>query len=102
MKDDSVVYLDRIVAFKALYRWTSIKGGAHTHFVDSLAIHASMKCVWAPLLTEVQRYGTAMWSEIRDGILFDLYTGLSQLQPLFHVSKRQQFIMITIHSMGMG
>ena len=29
----SVVYFDRITAFEALYRWTSVKGGAHMHFV---------------------------------------------------------------------
>ena len=53
----SVAYFDRIAAFKAPYRWTSIKGGAHMRFVDSLDIHASTKHVWAPPLTEVQRYG---------------------------------------------
>ena len=53
----SVAYFDRIAAFKAPYRWTSVKGGAHTRFVDSLAIYASTKRVWAPPLTEVQRYG---------------------------------------------
>ena len=54
----SVVYFVCIAAFKAPYHWTSIKGGAHTRFVDSLAIHASTKRVWAPPLMEVQRYGT--------------------------------------------
>ena len=59
IEDDSVAYFDHIAAFKASYRWISIKGGAHMRFVDSLAIHASMKHVWGPALTEVQRYGTS-------------------------------------------
>ena len=54
----SVAYFDHIVAFEALYCWTSIKGGAHIRFIDSLDIHASMKHVWAPPLTEVQWYST--------------------------------------------
>ena len=53
----SVTYFDRIAASEVPYRWTSVKGGAHMHFIDLLDIHASTKCVWAPPLTEVQRYG---------------------------------------------
>ena len=62
----SVAYFDRIAAFEVPYRWTSVKGGAHMHFVDLLDIHASTKHVWAPPLTEVQQYGasnTAMQSK---------------------------------------
>ena len=39
----SVTCFDHTTAFKAPYRLTSIKGGAHTCFVDSLDIHASTK-----------------------------------------------------------
>ena len=66
--DYSVAYFDRIAAFKALYRWTSIKGEAHMCFVDLLDIHASTKHVWAQPLMEVQWYGTSnttMWSNRR-------------------------------------
>ena len=62
----SITYFDHITAFKAPYCWTSIKGGAHMHFVDSLDIHESTKLVWAPPLTEVQAYvasSTAMRSK---------------------------------------
>ena len=62
----SVAYFNRIAAFEALCRWTSVKGGAHMRFVDSLDIHASMKHVGAPPLMEVQWYGasnTAMQSK---------------------------------------
>ena len=45
IEDYSIVHFDHITAFKALYRRTSDKGGPHTHFVDSLAIHASTKHV---------------------------------------------------------
>ena len=54
-----VAYLDCIAAFEAPHRWTSNKGGAHMHFVDSSDIHASTLHVWAPPLTEVQWYGTS-------------------------------------------
>ena len=59
MEGYSIAYFDRIVAFEAPYRWTSIKGGAHMRFVDSWDIHTSTKRVWAPSLTEAQRYGTS-------------------------------------------
>ena len=45
---------------------TSVKGEAHLCFLDSWAIHASTKHVWALPLMEVQRYGasnTVMWSK---------------------------------------
>ena len=61
-----VAYFDCFAAFEVPYRWTSIKGGAHTQFVDSSDIHTPTLHVWAPLLTEVQRYGspsTAMRSK---------------------------------------
>ena len=41
------------------YRWTSVKGGAHMCFMDLSDIHASMKHVWAPPWTKVQRYSTS-------------------------------------------
>ena len=54
-----VVYFEHIAAFETLYHWTSVKGGAHTRFIDLLDIHASTKLIWSPTLTEVQRYGTS-------------------------------------------
>ena len=62
----SVAYFDRIAAFEAPYRWTSIKGGAYTRFVDAWISNESMKRIWAPPLKEVQWYGasnTAMRSK---------------------------------------
>ena len=47
----SVVNFDRIAVFEAPYRLTSVKGGAHTCFVD---VWISTKRIWAPPLTEVQ------------------------------------------------
>ena len=52
---------DHIVAFKALYCWTSVKGGVHTCFVDSLAIHTSMKHVWTLPLWNFS--DTALWMQ---------------------------------------
>ena len=37
-------------------RWTSVKAGAHTCFGNLFDIHKSTEHVWAPPLTEVQRY----------------------------------------------
>ena len=54
IKGYSVTYFDRIAAIEALYHWTSVKGGAHMHFMDLLDIHASTKHAWALPLTEVQ------------------------------------------------
>ena len=39
IEDYIVTYFDCIAAFKAPYHWTSVKGGAHKCFVDSLDIH---------------------------------------------------------------
>ena len=39
--DYSVFVFDHIVAFNALYCWTSIKGGAHTCCVNVLIIHSA-------------------------------------------------------------
>ena len=45
IEDYFVEYFNRITAFEAPYRCTSVKGGAHMCFVDSLDIHASVKHV---------------------------------------------------------
>ena len=31
----SIAYFDHIAVFEAPYRWTSVKGGTHTRFVDA-------------------------------------------------------------------
>ena len=62
----SIAYFDHITVFEALYRWTSVKGGAHMCFVNAWIPNESMKCIWAPPLTEVQQYAalkTAMQSK---------------------------------------
>ena len=67
IEDYSVAYFNCIVVFEAPYCWTSIKGGAHTCFVDAwISSNKPTKCIWAPPLTEVQQYGAlnaAMWSK---------------------------------------
>ena len=55
---DSVTYFDYIALFEVPYHWTSIKGGAHTQFVDAWIANESTKWLWAPPLTEVQQYST--------------------------------------------
>ena len=87
----SVMYFDRIAAFETPYRWTSIMGGAHIHFIDSLDTHASTKHVWTPPLMEAHMSSTLNGSsvirclkysnmiEIRNEITFDFYTGLPHM-----------------------
>ena len=95
IEDYSAVYFDRIAVFEALYRWTSVEGGAHTCFVDVWISNKSTKRVWAPPLMEVQRYGAlnaAMQSKYateqslilhgtatRDGIILDFYMRVSHM-----------------------
>ena len=55
----SVAYFVRIAVFEAPYCWTSVKGGAHTRFVDAWISNESTKRIWAPPLTEVQQYGAS-------------------------------------------
>ena len=45
--------------FKVPYCWTSVKGGAHTRFVDALHVHISTKHVWVLPLMKVQWYTTS-------------------------------------------
>ena len=74
-----IAFFDRISVFEAPYRWTSVKGGAHTCFVDAWISNESMKRIWALLLMEVQRYGASKGNnviEICGGITFNFYMGL--------------------------
>ena len=45
IEDYFVKYFNRITAFEAPYRCTSVKSGAHMCLVDSLDIYASVKHV---------------------------------------------------------
>ena len=63
---NSVAYFDHIAVFEVPYCWTSVKGGAHTRFMDVWIAHEATKHKWAPPFTEVQRYGASkamMWSK---------------------------------------
>ena len=42
----SIAYFDRATAFKALQHRTSVKGRAHTHYVDLSGIHAYICCMY--------------------------------------------------------
>ena len=50
----------KIIPSHISYCWTSVKGGAHTHFRDAWISNNFMKFVWALPLTEVRIYA-AMW-----------------------------------------
>ena len=55
IKHYSIAYFDRIAGFEALYRRTSVKGGAHMRCVNVASIDEFTQRVWAPPLTEVPR-----------------------------------------------
>ena len=88
-------YFECIAAFEAPYCWTSSKGGAHIPFVDSLDIHAPMKHVWAPPLTEVQWYGASNTAMRLKYATFDFCTGL--LQIIYRFTKKTMIIYICDH-----
>ena len=61
--------------FEAPYRWTSVKGGAHTYFVDAGLSTTRM----SPALNRssaIQHFKGNNVIKIRNGITFDFYTGL--------------------------
>ena len=76
IEDYSVAYFDRIAVFEAPYRWTSVKGRAHTRFVDAwIANEVRM----SPALNGIQRFERRNAIGIRDGMIFGFYTGLSHM-----------------------
>ena len=82
----SVVYFEHITAFEAQYCLTSIKGMAHTRFVDLLDIHASTKHVRSPTLNRssaIRHFKCSNAIEIRNRITFDFYTGLPHIHSLW-------------------
>ena len=71
------MYFDHIAAFKAPNCWTSIKGGAHTCFVD--ACNDSMKVHMSPAINRnsvIRHFESSGAIKICDEITFDFYTGL--------------------------
>ena len=69
-------YCKRIsIALLCLNHWTSVKGGAHTCFIDGWMSNESTKRIWAPPLMEVQRYGILNAAVWRDRRIFDFYMG---------------------------
>ena len=56
IKGYSFSYFNRIAVFVMPYHWTFVKGGTRTYFIDAWVSNESTKHIWAPPLTEVQRY----------------------------------------------
>ena len=54
-----VTYFEHIAVLEVPYRWTSVKGGAHTFNIDAWISNESTKCIWTLPLTEVQQYGAS-------------------------------------------
>ena len=79
LEDYSIADFDNIPAFEAPYRWTSVKGGAHTCSVDSRISNNFLKHVWTPPLTEVQRFEHDDVLKIHTRITFDFYSGLPHI-----------------------
>ena len=104
----SITYFNRIAAFKAPYRWTSVKGGAHTCSVDVWISNECMKCIWSPPLTEVQRYGAlkaAMRSKYVTGFLHrtatHASTSPSTLLLIHLINQKHTSIHVCIPKLGM-
>ena len=93
VEDYSVMYFDCIAAFKAPYCWTSVKGRAHTCFVDAW-IYVLRRLVSYSLIYNVRMSPALNRSlaircfkhrdevEIHDGII-DFYMGLSHMYVRF-------------------
>ena len=92
----SVAYFDHIAVFEAMYRWTPVKGGAHTCFVDAWISNESMKHT-SPALNRssvIWRFEGSDAIKICDGITFDFYTGLPHMYIIcrsFHNHQGVQF-----------
>ena len=56
LKKSSIPYFDHITVFQMLYLRTFVKAGARTWCVVALIAAAFTQGIWAPPLTEVQRY----------------------------------------------
>ena len=76
--DYSVACFDCIAAFEAPYRWTSIKGGAYTCFIEAWIPNKFMKC----LTSVMQHFEHSNGIEICGRISFNFYTGL----PAMHIN----------------
>ena len=84
----SVAYFDRIVAFEAPYRRTSVKGGAHMHFVDSTRYSCIYAARMSPALSgssAIRHFEGSDAIEIRDGMTFDFYTGLPHIHTYIYI-----------------
>ena len=45
IKHYSISYFDCITVFEVLYRRSSVKGEAHTHYVNVVSIHELNQCI---------------------------------------------------------
>ena len=100
IEGDFVVYFDHIAVFEALCHWTSIKGGAHTCFVDALISNESTKHM-SPTLngnSVIWRFEGSDAIETCNGITFNFYTGL----PHIVVSYPNYFCWASIKKYGLG
>ena len=78
----SVVYFDRITTFKAPYLRTSVKGrgsNARHNCVDSCRIHTARLSPALNGSSEIRRFERSDAIEIRNGIIFNFYTGLPHM-----------------------
>ena len=85
----SVAYFDRITAFKAPYRWISVKGGAHNYALRRLVIYS---CIYEVHMSPglngssvIRCFKHSDAIEIHDRIIFNFYTGLSHIAEHNHV-----------------
>ena len=77
----SIAYFDHVTAFEALYRSTSIKGGARMCYVDlsdidGASLHMSPVFNGSTAIQRIERGNTV---EIRNGIMFQFLPGLPHM-----------------------
>ena len=71
----SVAYFDPVTVFKAPYLRTSVKGGAQTRCVIAACLSPTLN-----RSSEIRRFERSDAIEIRNGIIFDFYTGLTHIE----------------------
>ena len=75
VKDYSVACFDRIAAFEASYRWTSVKGGAYMHFTHLQSMDEP--CPYGSSVVWHFKHGNTI--KTHEQIIFDCYMGLSHI-----------------------
>ena len=75
IKHYSVAYFNHTAAFEALERRTSVKGGAHTHYVNTYHVYTARMSPALNRSSALERFECSSAIKIRNGKMFDFYPG---------------------------